>query len=93
MIDRQQQFPLYSFLEGTERTSMNRLLPKSLNQAAKLDDGAFSVMPGGRPSSFHGVTEWGTRWPRAAARGTARGEALLAKWRAARRSRRASPVR
>jgi len=23
---------------------------------------AFSEMPGGRPSSFHGVTEWGTPW-------------------------------
>ena len=53
----------------------NGLLAKSSNQTAKLDDGAFSEMPGGRPSSFHGVTEWGTRWPRAKARGTARGEA------------------
>jgi len=35
---------------------------------------AFSAVTGGRPSSFHGVTEWGTRWPRAKARGTARGE-------------------
>jgi len=25
---------------------------------------AFSEVPGGRPSSFHGVTEWGTPWLR-----------------------------
>ena len=28
----------------------------------KTGDDAFSEMPGGRPSSFHGVTEWGTPW-------------------------------
>jgi len=69
------------------------LLPKSSGQSQKPDDEAFSAIPGGRPSSFHGVTEWGTRWPRAVARGTARGEAVPAGSRAARRSGRASPVR
>jgi hypothetical protein len=48
---------------------------KHLGEAAVLDRAkAFSAVTGGRPTSFHGVTEWGTRWPRAAARGTARGE-------------------
>jgi hypothetical protein len=28
----------------------------------KTGDDAFSEMPGGRPSSFHGVTKWGTPW-------------------------------
>ena len=55
--------------------------------------GVFSGVTGGRSSAFHGVTEWGTRWPRAVARGTARGEAVPAESRASWRSGRASPVR
>jgi hypothetical protein len=36
--------------------------------------GSFSKVTGGRPSSFQEVTQWGTPWPRANARGTERGE-------------------
>jgi hypothetical protein len=35
--------------------------------------GTFSGVTDGGSFSFHGVTEWGTRWPRANARGTSRG--------------------
>ncbi len=41
---------------------MNRLLPKCSYSLSVMGDDAFSEMPGGRPSSFHGVTEWGTPW-------------------------------
>jgi len=36
-------------------------------------DRGFSVVTGGRPTSFHPVREWGTPWPRAKSRGTAEG--------------------
>jgi hypothetical protein len=63
---------------GFSGISLERLQPESAEYAGSWDNGSFSVMPGGRPSSFQGVTEWGTRWPRAIARGTARGEAVPA---------------
>jgi hypothetical protein len=37
----------------------NRLLPKSTFSDYHEGYDVFSEMPGGRPSSFQGVTEWG----------------------------------
>jgi hypothetical protein len=42
-------------------SALDGLLPKSVFSDYHEGYDVFSEMPGGRPSSFQGVTEWGTR--------------------------------
>jgi hypothetical protein len=66
---------------------LNRLLPKSPFSNYHEGYDGFSEMPGGRPSSFQGVTEWGgTPWLRSKGAENSGGGRLA-------RLRRASPVR
>jgi len=49
---------------------------------APVSDDVFSEMPGGRPSSFQGVTEWEIPWRRSAGAGNREGGDLPAIWQA-----------
>ena len=53
---------LCCILNTNRGSNLYRLLPKPSYSLSFMGDDAFSEMPGGRPSSFHGVTEWGTPW-------------------------------
>ncbi len=55
-------------MKGACKSIINGLLPKSSNRRIDLDGVVFSVVTGGKSSSFHGFVEWGTRWARARAR-------------------------